>query len=147
LRELFDYNPESGLLSWRVRPECGKAWNAKYAGTPAGTKQRAGLGVALAYRKYGAHVIIWAWMTGEWPATSIDHKDRNQYNNAWHNLRLATPAQQCQNRSRTTSLPKGVRRSRNRYVAILGSFATPEEAHEAWLLAAPSIHGDFFSSD
>jgi hypothetical protein len=84
-------------------------------------------------------------MTGYWPTLSIDHVNRNQYDNRWENLREATPAQQCQNRSRTTSLPKGVRRTRNRYLAVLGTFDTAEEAHAAWLLSARAIHGNFFS--
>jgi len=47
-------------------------------------------------------------MTGEWPATTIDHKDRVRSNNRWSNLRLATKQQQQENRSRARNNTSGV---------------------------------------
>ncbi len=46
LRSIIEYNPESGVLTWRARPRehfqseriC-KIWNTKYAGKIAGTIQ------------------------------------------------------------------------------------------------------------
>ncbi|EKF16891.1 HNH endonuclease, partial [Nitratireductor pacificus pht-3B] len=44
LRELLVYDPETGILTWKVRPRrhfktdgAWKGWNARYAGKLAGT--------------------------------------------------------------------------------------------------------------
>ena len=146
LRQLLSYDPANGILTWQARPNCGKAWNTKYAGKAAGTRMPRNVIVRVNRRGYPAHVLIWALMTGAWPSQSVDHKDRDPWNNRWLNLREASPAQQCQNRRRTTSLPKGVRTTgHGRYIAVLGSFASPDEAHAAWLLAARAVYGEFFS--
>jgi len=146
LRQLLDYDSATGDLMWRIRPDYGKAWNTKHAGKVAGYRHLKNFVVRINRRGYPAHVLIWALVTGAWPSQSIDHKDRDPWNNRWLNLREASPAQQCQNRRRTTSLPKGVRATgRGRYIAVLGSFATPDEAHAAWLLAAHIVYGEFFS--
>jgi hypothetical protein len=147
VRQLLTYDPQSGILVWNARINPSDGWNTKYAGTIAGTKEASGITVRIDRARYRAHRLIWVLMTGYWTTKTIDHVNRDQYDNRWENLREATPAQQCQNRSRTTSLPKGVRRERNRYLAVLGSFDTPEEAHAAWLMSARAIHGDFFSVD
>ena len=82
IKALFDYDPVSGVLSWKLKSR------KPYAiGKPAGGKGAGGyLDIAIEDHKYRAHRIIWKWMTGEDPL-SIDHIDGNRTNNAWHNLR------------------------------------------------------------
>lgn len=49
--------------------------------------------------QFPAHRLAWRWMTGDDPAPlTIDHIDRNPFNNAWNNLRLADFCLQAQNR-------------------------------------------------
>jgi hypothetical protein len=145
LRQLLDYNPTTGDLIWKRRPNIPQGWNTKYAGTVAGCEGSGCRVVRIYQRGYAAHHLIWALTRGCWPILTIDHRNRDWRDNRLDNLREATPVQQCHNRSRTTSLPKGVRRQRDRFIAVIGSFATAQEAHVVWLSAAKAVYGDFFT--
>lgn len=88
-----------------------------------------------------------------------DHKNHDTLNNRRYNLRIATTSQNTCNsgkRRNNTSGFKGVMlhpatgkwraRIKKNYKTIdLGCFKTPEEAHEAYKLAAKDLHGEFAS--
>jgi len=116
IRELTDYDPETGILTWRVRDRRWfksdanwKAWNRKYseksAGSPAG--QELYLRCAIFGRFYRVHRIIWMWMTGDWPAHEIDHKNHDRADNRWCNLRAVTGAENKKNRPRQKNNSSG----------------------------------------
>jgi hypothetical protein len=93
-------------------------------------------------------------MTGEWPASTVDHIDRDGYNNKWGNLRAATIPEQRQNSKlsrRNTSGHKGVSWSeqRRKWVAgighegqriPLGRFDALEDALAAYAEAKARLH-------
>ena len=101
VRELLDYNPETGDLTWKFRDSkwfsaegTWKSWNTKYAGKRACTERTNTNGyrykcqkTTLFNKAYLSHRVIWLWMTGEWPYQQIDHIDRDGRNNRWSNLR------------------------------------------------------------
>jgi hypothetical protein len=60
--------------------------------------------------QYAAHRIIWKMVTGEDPAPlTIDHIDRDPFNNKWVNLRIADAFLQSSNREwRATKGHKGI---------------------------------------
>lgn len=68
LKELLDYNAETGILSWR------KSWRRRVAGAEAGYYGLNYKYVGLKGRDYFVHRVIWKWMTGEDPKVEIDHK-------------------------------------------------------------------------
>lgn len=88
--------------------------------------------------QYPAHRLAWRYVTGEDPALSIDHIDRNPFNNAWNNLRLADDFVQANNRSYKSGTPGinfhkatgkwAARIQRNNKRVHLGLFNTKEEA-------------------
>lgn len=158
VKECLDYNPETGLLTWKYRPSMRAQWNGIYCGRVAGCAVRSGhIRVALEDKPYQAHWLAWAIMTGEWPECEVDHKDGDPSNNKWENLRAATSGQNNYNagpRSHNTSGYKGVSFHKqtkkwratikaNKKLHHLGLFHTKEEAYSAYVLAAERLHGQF----
>ena len=106
------------------------------------------------------HRVVYAMMNAldmEDVPAEIDHKDNNCQNSAPDNLRPAEHSQNLFNigaHRDNRSGYKGVSRDRlgRRWVARisarglnvnLGTFDTPEEAHEAYVSAANDLHGKF----
>ena len=93
LRELLNYDPDTGVFTYRVtraprfRP-----------GDMAGHVDVHGYRViGLDLRIYKAHRLAGLYMTGEWPKHEVDHKNLDKADNRWVNLRPATHGQNRQN--------------------------------------------------
>lgn len=150
VRHLFDYDPESGLLTWK---------NPKYPayiGREVGAKGDKGYRiVTVDGRIEYVHRVIWVHAIGDLPET-IDHKNRDKSDNRLANLRAASRSQNNANRpmSKKADLPHGVCRVSysstfrasikvNRKTIHLGSFATADEAANAYQTAAVTHFGEF----
>ena len=114
LEECFEYDSETGSLTWRERPashfEDGKwsaekrcsSWNNRYAGKSAGSVKGQGyLQVRVGGRKIYVHRLVWKMVHGVDPAETIDHINGIKDDNRIANLREATMEEQ----SRNTTLP------------------------------------------
>ena len=166
IRECLDYDPDTGVFTWRKRPRSHFAndrghwqWNGKLAGKPAGSRSRPSGHICWVIRLSGhiwmAHRLAWLMVHEADPAQGIDHIDGDPLNNRINNLRLATQSQQRFNaRPRTNSHTgiKGVTLNGRGYDAritingktqYLGYFQTIEEATEARHSAATALHGEF----
>lgn len=158
LRSIMDYDPESGLFTWKHRADKKPAWNGKFAGEIAGGLMPAGyVQIGIDLKGYYAHRLAWLYVYGESPPQELDHIDRDRANNRVTNLRPATRAENRRNasiRSDNTSEFKGVsfikptrrwdaRIMHSRRQICLGHFDTPEEAHAAYRKAAEQLHGKF----
>ena len=103
LRQLFSYNPETGLLTWRKRTS-----SRNYAGKEAGTPHVAGYRVVMVNGvRYLTHRLIWKLVTGKDPV-EIDHVDGNRANNRLINLRAVTRAENSKNMKRSERNSSGV---------------------------------------
>ena len=153
LKALLHYDPDTGHFTWlrMARPNVS-----------AMVGKRAGFLTDLGYRRikvdggcYAAHHLAWLYMTGEWPASEMDHANRDRDDNRWSNLRLATRSENMRN-TRTyknnSTGQRGVRPSGSKWTARidinkravwLGTFPTFEEARDAYLKASAELHGDW----
>ena len=145
-RSRLDYDPATGEFHWSASVRvCG----GKRAGK---TDLRGYRHIKLMGRSYLAHRLAWLYVMGEWPVDQIDHINGDRADNRFCNLRLATHAQNMQNRAigkNNTSGFMGVKFRRNKWraeirafgnIRWLGSFNSPEEAHAAYLDAKQSMH-------
>lgn len=158
VRELLDYNPETGDLIWihpqSKRVSLGDVAGARHRATNAKSDR---FNIGIDGVRYMAHRVIWLWMTGAWPKHEIDHRDQNGANNRWDNLREATKFQNAKNiatTARNTSGVKGVwfdKRSGKWVSEIrvdnkkkwLGLHETLEAAAAAYRAGVAKYHGEF----
>lgn len=98
LKELFEYNPDTGDFTRRV----AKGRAAK--GSIAGSRNSNGyVYIKIDKISYSAHRLAFLYMEGRFPE-EIDHINRIRWDNRWNNLREATHQQNCRNRNtRSTS--------------------------------------------
>jgi hypothetical protein len=108
LREVLDYDPETGNLIWRVRLN-SRAPVGAIAGCIC--KHRGYRVMSVDKRFYPVHRLIWLHVHGVWPANEIDHVNGIKHDNRISNLREATHAQNCRNIApkKSKSGAKGVR--------------------------------------
>lgn len=153
LKRLLDYDPETGILTWKARtPDmfqgCNQvaycnAWNARYAGAPAldGDNGQGYAHGAILGRHLRAHRVAFFMVHGEWPE-EIDHINGNRRDNRIVNLRASDRALNSTNllARNARGLPIGVAVVTGGFRAHitksgshfhLGTFGTIEEAWAA----------------
>jgi hypothetical protein len=156
LRELLNYDADTGLFTWRVTIGCGhrREQVKRRAGDNAGYVNADGyVMIGIEGREYRAHRLAWLYMKGEWPASLLDHKNREKADNRWDNLREADKSVNSQNvlgaRSSNRTGLQGVSYQANGYfarirlngaVTYLGRFKSADEAHQAYLTAKRRLH-------
>ncbi len=149
LKEILDYNPETGDFFWKKKIN-RRVVVGKKAGSISGNR----VVIMINYKNYKAHIIAWAIYYNEWPDKEIDHKDTNSLNNKIENLRKATRSQNAANTNKSSIISgyKGVSKSRDKWLARiringkqtrLGLFDTPKEAAMAYDTAAMETFGEF----
>lgn len=81
-REVFHYDPVTGVLYWRIRPS-----NNVKAGDPVGSLRMDGyFATRFKGESYYIHRLVWFVLYKRWPA-EIDHIDHDRLNNRAENLR------------------------------------------------------------
>lgn len=85
VKEIYSYNPDTGIFL-RKGSDVGviESWNKYLKSYYKG-------------KYYSVHRLIWIYMTGNTPASDIDHIDHDRQNNKWENLRLVSRKQNMQN--------------------------------------------------
>lgn len=146
LRELIDYDPLTGELTWKRRDvsyfanrQSWKRWNNRFAGEPAMRAFDRG------YRKGGvnsvqlsAHRVAWAIHYGKWPSMQIDHINGIRTDNRIENLRDVSQRENGLNTKLNSANTSGVMgvtwcKARQKWQAqiaciMIGRFETFEEA-------------------
>lgn len=156
LRELMDYDPATGVLSWKQHPN-----RTDLNGRVCGAARKGGyLACSVDGYKFAVHRLIYKWMTGE-EAVIMDHINGKPADNRWHNIRSVTPQENNLNQRLMANNKSGscgvfYHEKQNRYHATvridkrsihLGSFESEDEAKAARkaankLLGFSDRHGD-----
>lgn len=148
VRELLDYDPETGLLTWRVTR--GKA----RVGAVAGHVRDDYIVLGIDGRSHLAHRLAWLHAYGSLPVHQIDHRDGDTYNNRLVNLRDVTGSVNQQNKKHARADNKtgllGVTSVKNGWYRAtikaggkqrhLGRFRAEQDAHQAYLAAKRQLH-------
>ena len=163
-RELLEYNPETGTLTWKPRGQKWFTykdfhihWNSRWAGKTVGTLSKHGYLVFNVRNKlHTAHRTAWMLFHGEEPPGVIDHKNGDPTDNRISNLRCTSQKVNVENqrdKSRGKALPLGVfpvmgSKTGKMFARIivsgqrkyLGTFENPEDAAQAYLKAKRELH-------
>lgn len=150
LKEFFTYNENTGLFT-RIKPRGSNGLMGSIAGTL--DKSTGYWKIKINDKSYRAHRLAWLYIYGYMPKNLIDHINGNVLDNRINNLREATRTQNIQNVKCAQKDNKlgflGVlekdgkfvaRITTNRKVKHLGTFKTPELAHEAYIQAKRQYH-------
>ena len=160
LKEVIDYDADTGLFLWKKKPTRTNNMEGKIAGYPQwGSKSSGGgyIRIMIDFKVHLAHRLAWLYIHGEWPKYQLDHKDGDRANNRLSNLRECTVSQNRMNAPRENKYGRGVffrndkRRTKQWGAQIsangkhiyLGAFLTQEEAQIAYIEASRKIHGEF----
>lgn len=149
LRELLHYDPVAGIFTRLV-----SLANSSRVGAPTGQRHRMGYKcISVDGALHLSHRLAWLYMTGEWPKNNIDHKNGRRDDNRWANLRDVPQRVNLENQNKpntkNTSGYLGVEVHRNKFHAritangnrhYLGTFETPEAAHDAYVKAKRKLH-------
>ena len=149
LKSLLHYDRDTGVFTWTKTAKAGRV---------AGTSHNEGYWhVTIRQRQFLAHRLAWLYVYGVWPTNDVDHMNGKRNDNRIANLREATRSENLRNTGKRQSNKSGFKgvsfcRETGRWSAIisvdyksirLGRFATPEEAHAAYVAAAERLHGEF----
>ena len=147
VKEMCDYNPDTGVFVWRVSDRNRKA------GTVAGCVAYRRRSLSIDNGRYPEHRLAWFYVHGKWPDGVIDHINGDWLDNRICNLRDVSQAINMQNQRNARPGSKsgllGVRKNGNNWMAMiqlskrqiyLGTFADKHEAHRAYLDAKRQIH-------
>jgi hypothetical protein len=93
LQEILDYDPETGVFTYKNNyhpSKNGKAANKR--------KTNGYECVWVDNKEYRAHRVAWLYVHGEWPENEIDHINRDKSDNRIENLRDVSASTNAYNR-------------------------------------------------
>lgn len=154
LKSIIHYDSETGKFTWAV----GRG-QSNAGGRPGSLDRDGYLRIGIDGTYYGAHRLAWLIHYGEWPKGIVDHINRDKLDNRIANLRDTNCSVNGMNTMRASGKSKsglrGVayRAETGRWSAKikvegkciwLGTYATPEEAHEVYMKAKATYHHEHF---
>lgn len=159
LREVLDFDEQSGAFTWKLRL-AHRIQIGDVAGylekKPKKDSRTRYMHIGIDGELYPAHRLAWLYVHGTWPVGQIDHLNGDGADNRIANLRDCQPQVNCENRRRAradsaTGLLGAFKNSLGRpgfhskiklngKQVVLGTFGTAEAAHEAFVAAKRQHH-------
>lgn len=100
-RALLDYDPGTGVLTWKRQPDARPQWNGLWPGRRAGCTHCHGYRIVrIDNVGYAEHRVVWLIVYGQWPKGQVDHLNHNRSDNRISNLRDASREQNARNRKK-----------------------------------------------
>jgi hypothetical protein len=106
LKSRLHYDPETGDLTWKAR---GIPWfDKRFEGKAAGQRwldsydyKQAKTALEVKGKKFSVVTsrLCWLIQTGDWPEHTIDHINRDPWDNRWENLRDIPQSENNKNKS------------------------------------------------
>lgn len=152
IRDLIDYNPETGVLTAKAN------FSGRQAGSVIGSQTWQGYyAFSLFGKKCFAHRLAWLLHYGEWPSQPIDHINGIKTDNSIRNLRLCSLSQNQFNKPTQKNNTTGVKgvywnKRDKRYVASVqfngkkysaGHHKDIDSAKEAVMKLREKLAGEF----
>lgn len=149
LKTIVHYDSDTGIFT-RIKKTCNRVKLGQHCGA---LNTNGYLQISIESRLYLASNLAVLYMTGEWPANMVDHKNTIRTDNRWSNLRDVPSSINVQNKRSPSRNSKsgflGVSPLHGKWAANistdkkrthLGSFATPEQASAAYITAKRIMH-------
>ncbi|WP_239006796.1 HNH endonuclease [Enterobacter hormaechei] len=152
IRDLIDYNPETGVLTAKAN------FSGRQAGSVIGSQTWQGYyAFSLFGKKCFAHRLAWLLHYGEWPSQPIDHINGIKTDNSIRNLRICSLSQNQFNKPTQKNNTTGVKgvywnKRDKRYVASVqfngkkysaGHHKDIDSAKEAVMKLREKLAGEF----
>lgn len=153
LKSILSYDERTGKFVWiKPRPRVTVGEEAGYV-----KKNKQYRYVEIDGIPYAAHRLVWFYVYGKWPKEHLDHVNGIRDDNRLCNLRESTHGQNRANSKHNNKTGyKGVsfkpwlknnpfqaQITFNKKVIYLGCYKTPQEANEAYKVAAVKFHKEF----
>lgn len=105
LKEVLDYNPDTGVFKWKI-----KMGTRAMAGNLAGCSNRSDgyTTIIIHGASHKAHRLAWLYVNGYWSENEIDHINRDKSDNRISNLREVSRSCNMKNKPPMTSNRSGV---------------------------------------
>lgn len=157
LKSILNYDPDTGIFTWLAPNKYHNELIGKEAGSIGISKRNKYkcCMIEINGTKYKIARLAFLYMIGIWPTKYMDHINGDSADNRWINLREVSAtanAQNCSTKHKRTNLPMGVKKQGERYLAritvnkksiCLGTYSSPEEAHNEYMKARREYFGEY----
>lgn len=155
VRELLHYDPATGVFTRKIRLAQRHKVGDRADFLITGGNNEGYCRVSFDSKRYLAHRVAWLYVYGKWPELDIDHINGDKVDNRLENLRDVDRSTNLQNQRRarkdnksgllgvTTFIPSKKWRASvhmNGKRIHVGLYDSPEEAHQAYLVAKRQMH-------